>query len=158
MYGNPKITESCTVEEPHRRSYGQRMTSFFRASFVAYATLIVLIGAGAYAGALPTTLRGLPHADLVMHFLLIGGLAFFADGALRRRPLWRGHGSMGGFAVILLAGIEEWAQRFSPRRSSTWSDFAADVGGVILFVWLSRCVNRVSRSTPVRPTEQGDGA
>ncbi|APR75483.1 Hypothetical protein A7982_00829 [Minicystis rosea] len=132
------------------------MTSFFRVSFFVYTTVVVLIGAGAYAGVLPTTLSGLPHADLLLHFLFIGGVAFFADGALRHRPLWRRHGSLGGFAVIVVAGIEEWAQRFSPRRSSTWSDFTADVLGVILFVWLSRRVTAKLQTT--QPIEQGNTA
>ncbi|MFT3772461.1 MAG: VanZ family protein [Minicystis sp.] len=116
------------------------MTSFFRTGFILYLAMDVLIGAGAYAGVLPTMIHGLPHFDLVMHLILIGGVAFFLDGALGHRPLWRGRGSLAGAGVIVVAGIEEWAQRFSPRRSSTWSDFAADVVGVILFVWLARQV------------------
>jgi hypothetical protein len=121
------------------------MISFFRRGFVVYSTMVVLIGIGAYAGVLPTSIRFLPHYDLVMHLLLIGGVAFFADGALAHRPLYRGFGSLGGAAVLLVAGIEEWAQRFSPRRTSSWSDFAADVVGVILFVWAARRIGGTDR-------------
>jgi hypothetical protein len=37
--------------------------------------------------------------------------------------------------VLLVAGVEEWAQRFSTRRTSCCSDFAADVAGVCFFCW-----------------------
>lgn len=125
--------------------------SFFRKGFVLYTAMVVLIGAGAYAGVLPTQMRALPHYDLVMHLVLIGGVAFFADGALGHRPLWRGLGSLGGAAVLAVAGIEEWAQRFSPRRSSSWSDFAADAAGVILFVWAARRIGGAARREALEP-------
>ena len=134
------------------------MISFFRKGLVVHTTMVVLIGAGAYAGVLPTALRLVPHVDLLLHLLLIGGVAFFLDGALAHRPLYRGRGSLGGAAVIAVAGVEEWAQRFSPRRTSTWSDFAADVLGVMLFVWLARqiggepCASDESTSRAGRPT------
>lgn len=117
------------------------MISFFRRGFIGWSAMVVLIGIGAYAGALPTAIGAVPHFDLVMHLLLIGGVAFFADGAIGHRPLYRGRGSLGGTAVLVAAGVEEWAQRFSPRRTSCWSDFIADAVGVILFVWLARRVD-----------------
>jgi VanZ family protein len=49
---------------------------------------------------------------------------------------------LGPFLVILIAGAEEYAQRFSARRTSTWSDFIADVVGVLFFSWLARRVAR----------------
>lgn len=128
------------------------MKSFFQKGFVAYTTMVVLIGIGAYTGVLPTSIRLLPHYDTVMHLILIGGVAFFADGALAHRPLVRGYGSLGGAAVLLVAGVEEWAQRFSPRRTSSWSDFAADVVGVILFVWAARWIGGAARRGAIEPT------
>lgn len=121
---------------------------FFRAGLLAYGTMVFLIGAGAYLGVLPTGIHAIPHFDLVMHLLLIGGVGFFLDGALDHRPLLNKWWSLGGTLVLIVAGIEEWAQRFSPRRSSSFSDYAADVMGVVLFVWLSRkvgCQPPVSR-------------
>ncbi|MBI2388371.1 MAG: VanZ family protein [Deltaproteobacteria bacterium] len=118
------------------------MTSFFRRGLIGHTALVVAIGIGAYAGGLPAVFGALPRLDLVMHLILIGGVAFFLDGALRHRAIFRGRGSLGGAIVIALAGAEEWAQRFSPRRSSTFSDFAADVVGVLVFVWLARRIGR----------------
>lgn len=124
------------------------MTSFFRIGLAGYSVVVFLIGLGAYVGVLPTFIAAVPHLDLLMHLILIGGVAFFLDGALRHRPLYRGRGSMGGAIVIAVAGFEEWAQRFSPRRSSTWSDFIADVIGVVLMVWLARRVTAMRVAEP----------
>lgn len=121
------------------------MTSrrMFRAGLAAYGTMVVMIGAGAYLGILPTGIQAIPHFDLVMHLILIGGVGFFLDGALDHRPLLGRWWSLGGTLVLIVAGIEEWAQRFSPRRSSSFSDYAADIAGVILFVWLARKVGKL---------------
>lgn len=124
------------------------MTSFFRIGFVAYTTVVVLIEIGAYTGGLPTAMASVPHADKWMHLVLIGGIAFFLDGAIRHRPLWRGRGSLAAAAVLMVAGIEEWAQRFSSRRESSWADFAADFVGVMLFVWLARRLTSRTRPEP----------
>jgi hypothetical protein len=115
------------------------MTRFFRAGFAAHLTLVVLISIGAYAGALPTSIAAVPHLDLLGHAILIGGLAFFLDGALEHRGLLRDRAfpRLGPVLVLVAAGIEEYAQRFSPRRDSSWSDYAADVVGVCFFAWLS---------------------
>jgi hypothetical protein len=128
------------------------MTSLFRIGLVGYGTMVFCIGLGAYLGVLPTFIAAVPHLDLLMHLLLIGGVAFFLDGALQQRPLYRGRGSLAGLAVIAVAGFEEWAQRFSPRRSSTWEDFFADVIGVFLMVWLSRRVVAAHAAAAPRAT------
>ena len=117
------------------------MKRLFRLGFAAHLGLVVLISAGAYLGMLPTHLPAVPHLDLLGHAILIGGLGFFLDGALERRPLAGGRGSLGGAIVLVVAGVEEWAQRFSPRRESSFLDYAADVVGVVFFVWLSRRVS-----------------
>lgn len=123
------------------------MKRFFKLGLVLHATFVVLLATGAYLGVVPTVLHALPHLDLVGHMLFIGALAFFLDGALDHRPLagW----SLGGAAVIAVAGVEEWAQRFSSRRSSTWSDFFADVIGVLIGVWLARRLTRGARRAAV---------
>jgi hypothetical protein len=118
------------------------MKRFFVVGLILQLTFDVLCGTGAYLGLLPTHMAAVPHLDLVGHFLFIGGVAFFLDGVLDRRPLPFGFWSLGGALVIAVAGIEEYLQRFSARRSSTWSDFIADVLGVVLCVWLSRRVGR----------------
>jgi VanZ family protein len=114
------------------------MTSFFQKGLAAQIALVVAMSVAAYTGMIPTSLPEVPHADWLGHAVGIGGLAFFLDGVLRQRPLWGGRGSLAAAIVLFVAGVEEYAQRFSPRRSSSWGDFAADVVGVFFFVWLSR--------------------
>lgn len=124
------------------------MRRFFQLGLATHLTLVFLIGLGAYLGVLPTFIGAIPHSDWAMHALLIGGLAFFFDGAIDHRPLAFGKGSLAGAAVLALAGIEEWAQRFSHRRSSSWGDFIADAIGVVFFVWLARRISRGVNAAP----------
>ena len=71
-------------------------------------------------------------------------VSFFLDGALRRRMIRIAGLAVPLAAVLFLvpAGIEEFLQRYSIHRSSSLGDFAADVAGVAVFVWLSRRVGR----------------
>ncbi|MCC6556999.1 MAG: hypothetical protein IT372_28950 [Polyangiaceae bacterium] len=116
------------------------MTRAWRIGFAIQAALVCLISAGAYAGVLPTSLRALARADLLGHAVLIGLLAGSLDGALGFRRLLRGAAfpRLAPVLVLALAGAEEIAQGLSPRRSSSLSDYAADVVGVCLFCWLAR--------------------
>lgn len=112
----------------------------FRVATVAHFAVVVAIAIGAYTGSLPTSLPSVPHADLLGHAVLVGLLALLLDGALawrapvRALPWLR----LGPALVLAVAGAEEWAQRFSVRRTSCWSDFAADVVGVCVFSWAGR--------------------
>ena len=112
----------------------------FRLGFALQVGLDFLIGLGAYLGVLPTALPQIPHVDLLFHALLIGLLGGLLDGALGFRRVVPGLAfpRLGGVLVLLVAGIEEFAQRFSPRRSSSYPDFIADVVGVLFFSWLAR--------------------
>ena len=127
-------------------------TALFRRGLAAQLTLVLLISTGAYLGLVPTVFPSAPHFDLVGHFMLIGLLAFFTDGALAFRRI---HPALafpraGALLVLAVAGIEEYAQRFSSRRSSDWLDFAADTLGVLAFSYLAGRVG--GAATPV-PTE-----
>lgn len=91
-------------------------------------------------------LVGLPpifatNFDKVAHFGMAGLLAFFLDGALRRRRLFAIGPiviPLSAVLVLLPSGIDEFLQRFAElRRSSIW-DFAADVLGVVVLIPLSR--------------------
>jgi hypothetical protein len=114
-----------------------RALRLFHVGLAAQVSLVVLVSAGAYAGVLPTQLPSWPHADLLGHAVLFGMIGFFLAGAfaLRGRAWW-----LAPAAVLACAGIEEWAQRLSPRRSSCWSDFVADVVGVCIFSWVARAL------------------
>jgi hypothetical protein len=123
--------------------------STFRVAAAVHFAAIVAIAVGAYTGALPTSLPSFPHADLVGHALLFGVLALLVDGALGwrapRRARWL---HVGPALVLLAAGVEEWAQRFSARRTSCWSDFAADVAGVCFFCWVGARLRRAQNIAP----------
>lgn len=86
----------------------------------------------------------MPHLDKMVHFGLGGALAFFLDGVLRRRMLRIGPiaAPLAAILVLVPAGIEEFLQRYSINRTSSFGDFAADVLGVSFFVWLSRRLGR----------------
>jgi hypothetical protein len=128
------------------------MTRLWQAGFAIQGFLVVLISAGAYLGVLPTSLPAIPRVDLAGHALLFGLLAFFLDGALGYRPLWRGAAfpRLAPALVLTLAGVEEIAQRFSARRSSSLWDFAADVAGVCALSWLSRRLDEAVRARAAR--------
>ena len=85
----------------------------------------------------------MPYADKLGHALLIGGLGFFLDGALYYRRIAAGLAfpRLGPAIVLVAAGVEEYLQRLSPRRSSDIRDFAADVVGVCFFAWLAKRVS-----------------
>lgn len=114
-------------------------TQHFRVLLCAQLALVAAISAGAYLGLLPTALRSVPHADLVVHGLAFGVLAVLVDGSLRHRPI---HDvvpfpRLGPLLVLAGAGLEELAQGLSPRRSSCISDFVADAAGVLVLSWIA---------------------
>lgn len=124
------------------------MKTFFRNGLAVQCTLVLLLSIGAYTGTIPTSVPAIPHLDFVGHMIGIGGLAFFLDGVLDHRPLMRGLSfpRLAPFAVLLVAGVEEYLQRLSPRRTSDWSDFIADAIGVCFFAWLSLRVDSAYRA------------
>ena len=127
-------------EQPAPPIRSSLVTRFWRVAFVVQLVVVVAIATGAYLGWLPTFYQRLPHADLLAHAVLFGLLAGFLDGALGHRPLLRGRAPwlrLAPVLVLAVAGVEEYAQRLSPRRTSSFSDYAADVVGVVLFVWLA---------------------
>jgi VanZ family protein len=106
---------------------------------------LFFVGAVAFGLTALAYVEGLPlfliqgRTDKVLHFTFAGLLAFFLDGALRRRGIGPG-GRIPLAAVLVLvpAGIEEYLQRYATFRTASLGDFAADVAGVIFFLWLSR--------------------
>ena len=128
----------------------------FRWALAIQLALVILISLGAYRGILPMVLPRLPHSDLPIHALLFGLLGACLDGSLGFRRITPGLAfpRLGAALVIVAAGIEEYAQRFSARRTSTYSDFLADVAGVLFFSWLAKRISREaipSRSWPSAP-------
>ncbi len=103
----------------------------------AYLTVL------AYREGLPAIFGKVAQLDKVVHFATGGLLAFFLDGALRRRTAF----TIGAFkvplaalVVLVPAGIEEYLQRYATFRTSSIWDFTADFVGVVTFLALSRRV------------------
>ena len=120
---------------------------------VALALLISLM---AYLGVLPYWLIRWPFADKVMHFLLIGSVAFWLNLWLRGRTF-----QLLTWAIPLaiaipfsLALVEETLQFFSPIRSADLSDMLSNTLGLLFFWWLSRKVLVMSdqNTSPTHPT------
>jgi hypothetical protein len=131
---------------------------FFRIGLAVQFAAIALIDAGAYAGLIPTQIKALPHYDLVMHFLLVGTFGFFLDGALSHRRLVPipYFPRLGPSIALVLAATEEYLQRFSPRRSSSWSDLAANVSGILVCAYLARRLTILKASQHAAAASAGD--
>jgi VanZ family protein len=112
-----------------------------RWALAGHLILILLVGGLAYLGQLPFTVQSLhPSADKAMHFLLIGGLAFWLVGVWDDARL-RIAGLGLPLAILvpgLLSGLEEGLQLLSSRRSADPLDFAADMLGLVVFWALGR--------------------
>lgn len=126
------------------------MTARSRAWLVAlalYFAVVVTISVLAYRGELPGWTNVFWRYDYAVHGLVIGPLAFLLDGLLACRPLiprWkRGRFvTLGATIVLALAGAEELLQQLSPRRTTSFADFAGDFVGVAVFALLARLAVR----------------
>ena len=81
-------------------------------------------------------------SDKVGHFFLIGGMAFFANVALRGRTLAKIQ--LGSLLVAIVFVAEEFTQKNIPSRTFDLGDLAADFAGIVVFDLLSRMVMRKS--------------
>ncbi len=112
----------------------------YRIGLAAQLALVGLIDLGAYTGHIPTQIYWIPFYDKIMHFLLVGVFGAFLDGALAHRAIVRVPfvPRVGPAIVLVLAGAEEYLQRFSPRRSSSWSDLIANYTGILVCSWIAK--------------------
>lgn len=101
--------------------------------------IAVIVSQMAYLGILPTTVLQWPLVDKVLHFLLIGSIAFWLNLWLQGRTT-----KVGRWAIPLallvpfsLALMEEGVQSFSPLRSADVFDLLSDLAGLLFFWWLS---------------------
>jgi VanZ family protein len=113
------------------------------AGFFAVVALALHSTRLAYSEGLPEVLQT-DHVDKLVHFAFAGALAFFLDGALRRRHVLLGRWSvpLAALGVLVPTAIEEFLQRYSVHRTSSIWDFAADVAGVLAMIPLSRRIAR----------------
>lgn len=114
-----------------------------RWAWLLWSQLAVLLLASltAYLGLLRFDLLALPGADKLLHFLLLGGVAFLAVG------WWAGRSPGTVLAILSLLAIgEEALQTQSPARSFDLLDLAATLAGIALFGWLGTIMGRWSTS------------
>ncbi len=80
-------------------------------------------------------IRAIPGGDKVGHFLLMGGLSFVVNYALRCRKFTVGHRSflLGSIIVAVMVTIEEFTQLFIRYRTFDLIDLASDFLGIWLF-------------------------
>ncbi len=117
------------------------MTSprFWKFVLLLYVIVLGLISAAAYTKRLHVPLFiNRYNLDKLIHFILLGCASYLA-----RRSTPRARGPWfdvptGPFVVGVLATMDECAQAFSPVRTFSFADMAANLGGVIVFGWLAR--------------------
>jgi len=125
---------------------GTRKLRFAMVAHVAVAALVVVL---AYIGRLPLPMPTWMMADKVMHFTLVGGIAFWIVGGWDDPRLKLGSLCL-PLAILLplaIAAAEEALQLLSPRRSADLADFAADALGLVAFWWLGLRILRSKRAT-----------
>jgi len=126
---------------------------FYRVGLAFHTAMICTIAGVAYSGMLPPGITVVPYYDKIMHFVLLGTWGFFLDGSLAHRAVMKAlEGTpfvprLGTAIALALATTEEIAQRLSPVRSSSWSDWVANTLGILLGSWLAL---RLTKSADVR--------
>lgn len=93
--------------------------------------IAVIAAANSDSRLVDTVASALPGADFTGHVVLIGLLAFAANG-WADRPIAGGVLLRGSAAVALLALAEELSQIWLPARSFSASDLVADALGIAL--------------------------
>lgn len=109
----------------------------------------------AYLDILPFNLLRWPFADKVLHFLLIGSIAFWLNLWLNGRRVRIGRWLI-PLALLIpfsLALLEEGIQFFSPVRTASLQDLSSDLAGLLFFWWLSQKI--VERKKVADSTQLG---
>jgi VanZ family protein len=98
------------------------------------AALLILLLLADFGALRPlgTLVNSVPTLDKFLHFLMYGGMALLANAALTRRPRWSLIGAIatGSIIVIIVSTIEEYSNSFTPCRTWSLSDLAANYLGI----------------------------
>ena len=111
--------------------------------------LALIVTHMAYLDILPHRFLAIPYVDKLLHFLLIGSIAFWLNIWFRGRsiPIWGWYIPLALLLPLSIAFVEEVAQIFSPVRSADLADLISDIAGLFFFWWLSRKLIRADLST-----------
>ena len=116
---------------------------------------VVVTAILAYLNWLPPIVHTVPHLDKVLHFSMIGSLAFWfvLQWGDRRWQLGTLSLPLAVLAPGLLALADEALQALSPVRSASLADLAFDLAGLVFFWWLGRrwIESRKPSSSPLSP-------
>ncbi|MCV6637545.1 VanZ family protein [Candidatus Albibeggiatoa sp. nov. NOAA] len=113
---------------------------------VLYGLLILTIIMLANFGMLSpisSQLHKIPYSDKIIHFLLIGGLAFMVNYSLKCSAWQLGGWPIlkGSVFVAIFITLEEFSQYFQVNRSFDLIDLAANYAGILAFTFLSLAIN-----------------
>jgi membrane-associated phospholipid phosphatase/VanZ family protein len=113
--------------------------------------LALIVSHMAYLHILPQTFLSIPFVDKLLHFLLIGSIAFWLNIWFKGRsvPVWGWYIPLALLLPFSIAFVEEMAQYFSPVRSADPADLLSDIAGLLFFWWLSQKIIRPELSTPI---------
>jgi len=142
--GKRAVLRACTIYDGPV-AYASPGSGMLRWGLWLHLAVTALIGTMAYLGRIPVwRVLAWPYADKAMHFLLVGGIAFWMVGGWGDRRLRLGalRVPLAVSGPLLLATLEELAQAFSPRRNADILDLAADAAGLLTFWWLARTLVR----------------
>jgi len=83
---------------------------------------------------------GIPYFDKISHFLLMGGLSFLVNAALKAREvsLSKLRYLLGTLLVLLIVSLEEFSQLFVSGRAFDIGDLVADYLGIFIFGEIAR--------------------
>mgnify|MGYP000043865957 CR=1 FL=1 len=123
-------------------------------AFIVWVAILLVISLLADLGRLhlvKDVLKSLVHYDVLIHFLLVGVLGFFAALAGKRSISVRGYEvPLLLFGVMLFAVTEEFTQMFRVKREFSWADMAANVFGILFFASFALNIRKRNRQTQLK--------
>ena len=105
-----------------------------------YVAILITISVLAYNHKIPAIITKIPYYDIIGHFLLFGIAALLANRALKRKviKIFIIFVPLGPAIITLIVFTEEFLQRFSQYRSSSYTDLIADICGILFFYYLDK--------------------
>jgi polysaccharide biosynthesis protein VpsQ len=107
--------------------------------FGLFIVLIIILADAGHIGALGK-FYDFPNGDKVGHFVLFGLLSFVINlSVFESRPLAdkKRLAIITSLILAFFVGLEEYSQRFFPKRTADIFDFLASCAGIAFFAWLA---------------------
>ena len=116
-------------------------------ALTCYVAILITISVLAYSHKIPAIVTKIPYYDIIGHFLLFGIAALLAHRALKRKviKIFIVFVPLGPAIVTLIVFAEEFFQRFSQYRSSSYADLIADICGILFFYYLDKQLARKNK-------------